>query len=87
MTTEAKKEEIFEQIYFKKPETGNKFLFCGTCALAQRSDTISRHFRNCHSYLVQCTLGKGQEPLFPFTNRWKKYIKECTASKRAITKN
>jgi hypothetical protein len=46
MTTEAKKEEIFEQISFTKPGTGNRFLFCSICAIVKRSDTISRHFRS-----------------------------------------
>jgi hypothetical protein len=41
MTTEAKKEEIFEQISFTKPGTGNRFLFCSICAIVKRSDTIS----------------------------------------------
>ena len=39
-------EEIFEQISFTKPGTGNRFLFCSICAIVKRSDTISRHFRN-----------------------------------------
>ena len=40
MVTEEEKEEIFEPISFKKPGKRHRFLFCGMCALVQRSDTM-----------------------------------------------
>jgi uncharacterized C2H2 Zn-finger protein len=67
MTQEANKQEISEQVSFKKPEEGHVFLFCGTCALLQRSDNIYRHFSNQHTFLEAKILEKGRKPLFPFT--------------------
>ena len=87
MSNKAKKYQITEHILFKKPKIHHNFVFCGTCAIVQRSDNIPRHFQKCHPYLEANTLEKGRVPLFPFTNRWKKYVEECVASKRSITKN
>ena len=67
MPQEANKQEFMEQISFKKPGIGHVFLFCGTCAIVQRSDSIYRHFSNQHTFLEAKILEKGREPLFPFT--------------------
>ena len=67
MSQEANKQEFMEHISFKKSGIGHIFLFCGTCAIVQRSNSISRHFSNQHAFLEAKILEKGQEPLFPFT--------------------
>ena len=85
MTLTTTNNKVTEHIFFKKPTTAHRFVFCGLCAIVQRSDNIPRHFQRRHLFGAAFMLEKGQIPLFAFTNQWERYIEKCIASKRAIT--
>ena len=79
---------ISEELFFKKPDSRFRFVFCGCCCVVQRSDTVASHFKSYHiAGSGETTLKTGQVPLFPFTNRWENYIKKCIATKRTISKS
>jgi hypothetical protein len=55
----TKKPNKSEEIFFKKPNEAHRFVFCSFCGVAQRSDTIARHFEIWHIAGSKNTLKKG----------------------------
>ena len=74
-----------KELFFKRQNETHRFIFCGLCGVAQRSDNIARHFKSKHFAGSEDTLEIGQRPLFPFTNRWENYVRKCIATKRTIS--